>query len=603
MSDEPFDSPWGDQVSLSKGNSSTSSFDHHDNATAAESESHRGPPTDNNEPVSDPLAGNEDGEEIKKPEVDATADAGTTPAARVASPRKKKVTAAIRTGARAKKGVVLEHAEPVDDPLGPLGGGPGKAGDDDDDDLEDTSPVGLAPRARGKAANAVATGPVSSSTSAKKDEVFDDVDLQGDEGADKPTRDTARVPSLGDDMARLSLGGESDTTTSRDAPVAARRDNAADSITFDITVGDPIKVGDITNAHTVYTVHTKTTAPQFAKSEVSVTRRYRDFRWLFHALEHNNPGIIVPPPPDKQAVGRFNNDFVEQRRLALENMLVKIAKHPRLRTDNDFRLFLESDQFANDIKTRVVSSDELEATQSSGFMGALGGVFAFQGKFIESNPWFSDKRATFDTLETQLKSLSKALDLVITERRELSDATTEFAATLESLAVIEVSRSLSELIQAFSDAHMRIRDVYSRQCMQDMMSLGNTLDEYIRIIGSVRSVFSQRQNLYFSAQHASQDLSKKRASLEKHMRQSRTQQDKIRALEAEVDAQDKKVLNLRVAFDDISKQIIQEVERIDTEKIVDFRDAVELFLENAVEAQKETIEIWETFYQRSFPSE
>jgi sorting nexin-1/2 len=411
---------------------------------------------------------------------------------------------------------------------------------------------------------------------------------------------------MDDHIRNLRIGddGEDEANPRKtDPPVAAKKDDKDDGITFDITVGDPIKVGDITNAHTVYTVHTKTSSPQFAKGDVSVTRRYRDFRWLFHALEHSNPGVIVPPPPDKQAVGRFNNDFVEQRRLALENMLNKIAKHPRLRTDNDFRLFLESDQFAADIKTRVVSPDELEATQSSGFMGALGGVFTFQGKFIESNPWFSENKISFDTLESQLKSLSKALDLVINERRELAESTSEFAATLDNLAAIEVSRSLSELIQAFSAAHLRIRDVYSRQCMQDMMSLGNTIDEYIRIISSVRSVFSQRQNLYFSTQNASQELSKKRASLEKHMKQAKTQQDKIRALEAEVDAQEKKVLNLRVAFDDISKLIIHEVERIDVEKIIDFRDAVELFLENAVEAQKETIEIWETFYQRSFPPE
>ena len=38
-----------------------------------------------------------------------------------------------------------------------------------------------------------------------------------------------------------------------------------------------------------------------------------------------------------------------------------------------------------------------------------------------------------------------------------------------------------------------------------------------------------------------------------------------------------------------------ELERFEREKVEDFKSGVETFLEGAVEAQKELIEIWETF--------
>lgn len=370
---------------------------------------------------------------------------------------------------------------------------------------------------------------------------------------------------------------------------------------FEISVGDPIKVGDLTSAHTVYTVHTKTSSPNFSKAEAAVTRRYRDFRWIYHALETNNPGVIIPPPPDKQAVGRFNEDFVEARRSALENMLNKIAKHPQLQHDPDFRIFLESDTFVADIKYQSHATEVTAAESKGGFMSSLGGAFSFSGKFVETDEWFIEKKQYVDTLESQFKYLAKALDLVIAQRKELSDSTSEFAAVLETLSEVELSKTFAELIQNFFQTELRIRDLYYRQCMQDVLSLATTLEEYTRIITSIRVVFAQRQKSYLSLQTAEHDLTKKRSHVDKVTRQgsktSTTLPDKLAVLNADLAEQDRKTLNARVAFDDISKQIVTEFARFELEKAGDFRNSVELFLENAVEAQKEAIEVWETFYQ------
>ena len=99
----------------------------------------------------------------------------------------------------------------------------------------------------------------------------------------------------------------------------------------------------------------QTTSTNFSRSSFSVLRRYSDFLWLYETLSLNNPGVVVPPTPEKNPspFGRFDTNFVEQRRLALEKCVNKIANHPVLQKDGDLKIFLESDSFALDVSNFV----------------------------------------------------------------------------------------------------------------------------------------------------------------------------------------------------------------------------------------------------------
>ena len=85
-------------------------------------------------------------------------------------------------------------------------------------------------------------------------------------------------------------------------------------------------------------------------------RRYSDFLWLYETLSQNNPGVIVPPVPEKNPFGRFADLFVQQRRLALEICIQKIANHPILAKDPDLKIFLESDNFALDVSLNGITA-------------------------------------------------------------------------------------------------------------------------------------------------------------------------------------------------------------------------------------------------------
>jgi sorting nexin-1/2 len=126
----------------------------------------------------------------------------------------------------------------------------------------------------------------------------------------------------------------------------------------------------------------QTSSKAYRQPEFAVTRRYRDFLWLYNSLHEGNPGVVVPPPPEKQAVGRFDTNFVESRRQALERMLNKTASHPTLQHDSDLKLFLESEAFNVDVKHKE-RKDPLG--ESKGMFSGLGISVGGGSKFVEQD--------------------------------------------------------------------------------------------------------------------------------------------------------------------------------------------------------------------------
>ncbi|KKK12550.1 hypothetical protein P175DRAFT_0535348 [Aspergillus ochraceoroseus IBT 24754] len=363
--------------------------------------------------------------------------------------------------------------------------------------------------------------------------------------------------------------------------------------TFDITVGDPHKVGDLTSSHIVYQVRTKTTSKAYRQPEFTVSRRYRDFLWLYNSMHSNNPGVVVPPPPEKQAVGRFDTNFVESRRAALERMLNKIAAHPILQHDGDLKIFLESETFNLDVKNK--ENREPDLGQNKGMFSSFGLGVGGGGKFVEHDDWFHDRKVYLDALENQLKALMKAIDTVVAQRKGLAEAAGDFSTSIQSLAAVELSPILSGPLYGLSDLQVRIKELYERQAQQDVLTLGITIDEYLRLIGSVKTAFSQRQKAFHSWHAAESELQKRKHNQEKLLRQGKTQQDRLNQANADVADAERKVHQARLLFEDMGRLMRNELQRFEKEKVEDFKSGVETFLESAVEAQKELIELWETF--------
>jgi sorting nexin-1/2 len=393
-----------------------------------------------------------------------------------------------------------------------------------------------------------------------------------------------------------------------EAAVSSLQKPAEQSIKLNITVGDPLKVGDLTSAHIVYSVRTLTDSDLLTNKETVVSRRYRDFRWLYRQLQHTHPGRIIPPPPDKQVVGRFNQDFVEGRRFALERMLVKISQNAHLQTDPDFIMFLQSERFSSEARehekalgasstfTESDHNDGSLSNNSGGFLSSIGGAFSFTPKIVEPDDYFKDKKSYIEALDQEFRTFARNLETVVIQRQDLSTVTEEFANIISTIADLEVSKITTELFQEFSNTQMRIKDLLERLSLQDMLTIGATLDEYQRIVSSIRTVFEQRDKILIQLAKSESDLRKKQSSYDKAFKYNRTQTDKLDLLKSELVALESKNRTIREKFQSISTVIIEELKTFETDKIHDFRNSIEIFLESTIESQKEAVELWETFY-------
>ncbi|KAI9458113.1 Vps5-domain-containing protein [Russula earlei] len=361
---------------------------------------------------------------------------------------------------------------------------------------------------------------------------------------------------------------------------------------FTITVEDPQKVGDPIRAFTMYTVHTKTTSPTFSKPSFSVLRRYSDFLWLYETLSINNPGVIVPPVPEKSPFGRFDDQFVQQRRFALENCINKIANHPVLCKDADLKFFLESDTFSLDIKHRKA---EL-ASERGGLMASIGQSITGP-RFVETDEWFDRQRAYLEVLESQLRGLVKAIEMVTRNRSELASAVGEFAQTVSDLAASDLGKSLSHSLEELAELERKAQQIESAQMRADQATLLSTADEYARLVNSVRMAFSSRVRVYHAWQHADAELRQLKNAHERNRVQGKIVTDRLGQSYSQIGEAERRVLEAKHGFEHVSRLVKSEVARFEQERIEDFKKSLESLLDGMITRQKETIQAREAFQQ------
>ncbi|KAI9441676.1 hypothetical protein H4582DRAFT_1934194 [Lactarius indigo] len=131
---------------------------------------------------------------------------------------------------------------------------------------------------------------------------------------------------------------------------------------FRVLVHSPSKrTSALSGAYTVYSVSSifRLQTPEGSETEsadsvnsspnasrITVHRRFSHFVVLHTSLTRRLPGLALPPLPEKQYAGRFNDDFVEARRCDLERYLAMIVRHPVARYAEILTFFLscESEQ-------------------------------------------------------------------------------------------------------------------------------------------------------------------------------------------------------------------------------------------------------------------
>ena len=339
--------------------------------------------------------------------------------------------------------------------------------------------------------------------------------------------------------------------------------------------------------YTVYTVRTRTTSPHYRKGDFSVLRRFSDFLWLFETLTANNPGVIVPPVPDKHAFGRFQDTFIETRRLALERCLTKITSHPVLQLDPDLRLFLESDQFASEAKSRKAEhAPEKSAGLLSGWTGS---------RFVEQDEWFDSRRAFLDSLEAQLRGLSKSIEVASRSRLEMSSVLGDYATTITALQDSDLGSAMSSALARLADLAHREKEVNEENAKAEVVYLLNLSDEYVRFISSVRLAFASRIKCYEKWQAQEKEVNRLRSAREK-LRQQGKLGDRATATLAEIAEHERRAREQGAEFEAVGRLVKSEFARFEKERVEEFTRVMEGYLGQVIQREKELVGAWEEYH-------
>ena len=370
-----------------------------------------------------------------------------------------------------------------------------------------------------------------------------------------------------------------------------------------ISVSNPHKIGDGMNAFMSYKVQTKTSMPSFKRPELVVDRRFSDFLGLHDKLvaKYRHTGTIVPPAPEKSIVGMTlikmsksdeeaaSINFVEKRRAALERFLNRVACHPCLVLDQDFRDFLEQDELPLATNTRALSGAGVMRLVKN-VEGALNKITM---KMTEEDNWFEEKQQQVENLEQQLRRLHNALEGLVQNRKDLSASSALFAKSAATLGNAEEHTALSRALAQLSDAFEKMECIQQDQSNTDYYGFSETLSDYIRIISEIKEVFLVRVKCWQNWQNAVQNVAKKKEAQAKVQASGRV--DKLSQIQADIKEMETRVETSKSDFNKLSAAIKKDIQRFERNRVMDFRESVLVFLKNVMKSQEQSIRVWEAF--------
>ncbi|XP_015752226.1 PREDICTED: uncharacterized protein LOC107332020 isoform X4 [Acropora digitifera] len=96
--------------------------------------------------------------------------------------------------------------------------------------------------------------------------------------------------------------------------------------------------------YTDYEILVQTNSTIFAKERSQVRRRFSEFAWLWKQLSrYNSFTLELPSLPTKTKIfGRYSKDFIEKRRVSLQEALASLARITPVLADSLFHLFIQS---------------------------------------------------------------------------------------------------------------------------------------------------------------------------------------------------------------------------------------------------------------------
>uniref|UniRef100_A0A8C8IRM9 Sorting nexin n=1 Tax=Oncorhynchus tshawytscha TaxID=74940 RepID=A0A8C8IRM9_ONCTS len=270
-----------------------------------------------------------------------------------------------------------------------------------------------------------------------------------------------------------------------------------------------------------FTVHTKSTLPNFKQNEFSVVRQHEEFIWLHDSFVENEEyaGYIIPPAPPRpdfdasreklQKLGEGEGSMtkeeftkmkqeLEAEYLAIfkktvamhEVFLCRVAAHPVLRKDMNFHVFLEYNQ---DLSVRGKNKREKMEDFFKNVVKSADGVLVAGVKDVDD--FFEHEKTFLLEYHNRVKDASSKSDRMIRSHKSKSP---------HCLIISTFFLKVSELFE-------KTRKIEARVAADEDLKLADLLKYYLRESQAAKDLLYRRGRALVDYENANKALDKARA--------------------------------------------------------------------------------------------
>ncbi|KAK9054842.1 hypothetical protein SSX86_025921 [Deinandra increscens subsp. villosa] len=401
-----------------------------------------------------------------------------------------------------------------------------------------------------------------------------------------------------------------------------------------ITVSNPKKEVESSNSivpggntYVTYLITTKTDIPEFGGPQFTVRRRFKDVVTLSDRLAEAYRGFFIPPRPDKSVVESQvmqKQEFVEQRRVALEKYLQRLGEHPVISRSDELRVFLQVQGKLPLLPTAAVTSRMLDGVTklSKQLLGdRSGGQIQPQDvvqpaksrwDFVRivkemnqsvSNDWGGSSSAIYEedaeflqnkerllNLEKQLTNSSKQAEIFVKAQQDIAETMGAFGLSFIKLtkfenqnAVLDTQRKRAADMKNLATAAIKSSRFYRELNSRTVKHL-DTLHDHMGLLLGVHTAFSDRSSALLTVQTLTSELSSLYLQAEKleTFRSDKSKTIKLGEVKEAIRVTEDAKSCATSEYERIKGNNRSEIERLDRQRKEDLKNMLKGFVLNQV---------------------
>ncbi|XP_069119489.1 sorting nexin-4-like isoform X2 [Argopecten irradians] len=383
---------------------------------------------------------------------------------------------------------------------------------------------------------------------------------------------------------------------------------------MEVTVSEPEKRTTtsmkVQDTYIVYLIETRITDVKlkcFGDGTTSLWRRYSEFELLRNYLDITYPAVVVPPLPEKKATyvwqnsatDKFDPDFVDRRRAALEIFLLRVAAHPILSQDKVFIGFLQQEEGWKDL---VYNTDFQSKADSK--LKSLSASFRLK----KPDRRFEELKNYSNELENNISNLLKIRARMADKIYGIHKVHANYSRVFCEWSGIE--KDMSEPLQS-AGHYMNVFSQSVDGALEDEEQYADQLKEYLAFGDALRSVCRKYECLQYDLERAEDSLSYK-ATQKDQMVQGKAgsfsftgmktklfggdtpeQRDqKVKQLEEQIQQAEQELEQANKETQKFVDAALRDIDRFKRQKVKDLREIFTNYAIMQIKQSKKGIAIW-----------